>query len=104
MIKAPAFWFEKKSWWPILLWPLAMLYQLGHRIRWWTKRPTPSPIPLICGEYRHGRRGQNSHGSFHWEMLTSMGHTYRFLTRGYGGKEQGPIIVNPAYHSRASGG
>ena len=99
MIKAPSFWFEKNSWRAKLLWPVSFLYQLGHRVRWGITTSKSSPLPLICvGNTGVGGAGKTPTALALGSLLESMGHPYRFLTRGYGGKEKGPLIVNGFYH------
>lgn len=95
MIKAPNFWFKKITWWPILLCPFSLLYQLIHRINWWITKPMTTPTPVICvGNTGLGGAGKTPTALALGNILSSLGYKYHFLTRGYGGSEEGPLVVS----------
>ena len=95
---------EEPDWWyggaapprrlaPLLA-PLAQLYGwlAQGRFRWST--PYRSRLPVVCaGNFTAGGTGKTPLAIFIARLLIERGERPAFLTRGYGGRERGPIWV-----------
>lgn len=102
-MRAPRFW---QAGGPLaaLLAPLGRLYAaLGRRRR--QAVPWRAPCPVICvGNLSAGGSGKTPTALALAERLTALGRRPVFLTRGYGGRERGPLLVEPARHDAAAVG
>jgi tetraacyldisaccharide 4'-kinase len=96
---------EPPSWWygsggadrlkASLLSPLSLLYGSGVRARFALAKPYRSKLPVICiGNFTLGGAGKTPLALAVAEILRELGHRPAFLTRGYGGKLQGPHLVD----------
>ena len=100
MIKPPTFWFQKTSFLKLCLKPLSWIYQCIHGLNWFFKRSKESEIPILCiGNTGVGGAGKTPTALAVGDLLRKLGLSYKYLSRGYGGKELGPIVVQPAYHT-----
>jgi tetraacyldisaccharide 4'-kinase len=100
----PAFWYRPSSWTSKLLMPLAALYGAvaARRLR---REGLDAGIPVICvGNYHLGGAGKTPTVLALAELLRDLGETPVVLSRGYGGKLRGPIMVDPAHHDAAQVG
>lgn len=96
-MRAPRFWWEQPGAASLLLSPLAAIYgsiaarrlaQPGARIG----------IPVICvGNPTVGGAGKTPTAMAIARMLSAAGERPAFLTRGYGGRLAGPVMVDPAH-------
>jgi tetraacyldisaccharide 4'-kinase len=96
-MKAPGFWWSKPGLVSFLLSPVALLYgviaerrmaQDGQRVG----------IPIICvGNPTVGGAGKTPTAIAIARMLIASGEKPMFLTRGYGGRLAGPVMVEPAH-------
>lgn len=102
-MRAPRFW---QAGGPLaaLLSPLGQLYAvLGRRRR--RAAPWRAPCPVICvGNLSAGGSGKTPTALALAERLTALGRRPVFLTRGYGGRERGPLLVEPGRHDAAAVG
>lgn len=88
-----------------LLTPVASAY--GALSRWKARlsKPVQVPVPVICvGNITLGGAGKTPVALALAEYFQSQDYLLHFLSRGYGGKEKGPLQVNPQKHSAAQVG
>ena len=96
-MREPAFW-QRRSLPSAALLPLAALY--GAIAAWRMKKPglTPS-VPVLCvGNYHGGGAGKTPTTLAVVRLLRELDETPVVLSRGYGGRLQGPVLVDPATH------
>ena len=97
-MREPAFWHRPSSPISLLLTPLGALYGLvaGRRLQ---RQGIDAGIPVICvGNYHVGGAGKTPCVLALAEMLRDLGETPVVLSRGYGGRLRGPIMVDGARH------
>lgn len=101
MPRAPAFWFAPKDrpgLVPRLLAPLGWIYAAG------TARRLKTPgyiaqVPVLCvGNLTAGGAGKTPTVIALVERLSARGHVVQVVSRGYGGRLQGPVRVDAARH------
>lgn len=96
-MRAPEFWFRPASAFGALLAPLGCAYGgiVAARAR---RAPSkPSAVPVLCvGNVVLGGAGKTPIALDLGARLAAHGHAVHFLTRGYGGRERGPLRVDPA--------
>jgi tetraacyldisaccharide 4'-kinase len=103
-MREPAFWHRPSSWKSHLLRPLGALYGAvaARRLR---GGGFDAGIPVICvGNYHVGGAGKTPTVLALAEYLRNLGETPVVLSRGYGGKLRGPVLVDPARHIAANVG
>jgi len=103
-MREPAFWWRSPSWMSRLLSPLGLVYgaisgrrmqQPGHR----------AEIPVICvGNYSLGGAGKTPAAIALVKLLCELGETPVVLSRGYGGRLAGPVMVDAVEHTAADVG
>jgi tetraacyldisaccharide 4'-kinase len=100
-MRAPDFWRRGSlSPWPILLSPLAALYSAAGQWRMTKTTPKRTPVPVVCvGNLVAGGAGKTPTAIAVVRRLQEHGRTVHVLSRGYGGRERGPLRVDPAVHS-----
>lgn len=103
-MRAPEFWRHGRGLWPRLLMPLARIYarRTAERLRQpgWT-----APVPVICcGNVSAGGAGKTTLAIELAGMLKAHGIAAHLLCRGYGGREKGPLRVDPDRHDSAAVG
>lgn len=92
-MRAPEFW-QRRSPAALLLAPLGLLYGAG--VAWKARRATPyrAAAQVICiGNLTAGGSGKTPVALALGARLKARGGQVFFLTRGYGGTEQGPVRV-----------
>ena len=102
-MREPRFWYPaKRGTVPLaarLLSPLGGFYGLAGRLRQAKAKPERAAVPVICiGTVTVGGAGKTPLALTIAERLLARGEKVHFLTRGYGGRETGPIRVDPAHH------
>lgn len=104
-MQAPSFWFRPVGWQARMLAPLARLYAAAT-VRRVAQAPKVTPgIPVICiGNINAGGTGKTPATIALVERLIGRGHKPFVLSRGYGGREEGPVLVDPARHDAAAVG
>ena len=105
-MRAPEFWHRRDSSLPAtLLAPFAAVYDALARLRSWRTTPWRAPVPVICvGNLTVGGAGKTPTVLALAEHLKHAGLEIACLSRGYGGRESGPLLVNPDKHSAADVG
>jgi tetraacyldisaccharide 4'-kinase len=99
-MNTPTFWYQKKpSLISLLLWPIALLYQMAAALRSLLAKPYESKLPVICvGNFVVGGGGKTPIIDYLASAL-SKNNKPCILSRGYKGKLKGPMIVSPVWHS-----
>ncbi len=98
-MKAPAFWWQGDGGWrAALLAPVAALYGLLAARR--MNRPgRDTGVPVICiGNFVAGGAGKTPLALLIGDKLEQAGHRPAFLSRGYGGRLAGPLVVDRDTH------
>ncbi len=103
-MREPRFWRAPRagevSILPRLLSPAAFLYGVAGRLRHRFAKPEQAAVPIICiGNITVGGTGKTPLALTLAEWLIRQGEAVHFLTRGYGGTEEGPLRVDPARHT-----
>lgn len=103
-MREPAFWYRPPSLMSRLLMPLGAVY--GQVAAWrMQSRGFDAGIPVICvGNYHTGGAGKTPTVLALTKLLRELGETPVVLSRGYGGKWQGPVKVDPERHIAANVG
>ena len=79
-----------------LLAPAAFLFGAAGRLRRRFTTPERAAVPIICiGNISAGGTGKTPLALTIAERLMKQGEAVSFLTRGYGGQEEGPYHVDP---------
>ncbi|WP_299966593.1 tetraacyldisaccharide 4'-kinase [uncultured Roseobacter sp.] len=107
-MRPPDFWYrppEAPGLRARLLGPLGALYARGTARRLASGNPQRLGIPVICvGNINVGGTGKTPTVIALLERLTARLQRPHVVTRGYGGRLQGPVQVDPARHSAADVG
>ncbi len=96
-MQAPRFWWDKPGAMAALLSPFASLYGAiaARRLQ---QAGARAGIPVICvGNPTVGGAGKTPAAMAIARLLIEAGERPYFLTRGYGGRLAGPVIVEPAH-------
>ena len=102
-MRAPDFW-QKRGLLTALLAPLGALYGISVTLKARRARPYDCGLPVICvGNLTAGGSGKTPVAIAIAEMLRAKGHRPYFLTRGYGGSEQGPALASRGHSASAMG-
>jgi tetraacyldisaccharide 4'-kinase len=103
-MREPAFWHRPRSWQSVLLAPFAAIYG-AIAARRLAKRGEVAAVPVICvGNYHVGGAGKTPTVLALAALLRSMGERPVVVSRGYGGRLQGPLVVVPQRHGAADVG
>lgn len=103
-MKAPGFW-QRDGLLPMLLSPAALCFTAGGWLRRRTAAPRSVAAPVICvGNLVAGGAGKTPVALALAKRLLAHGRTVHFLSRGYGGRERGPLRVDPKRHAAADVG
>ena len=97
-MREPAFWHAPNSWTSHLLRPLGALYGAvaAQRLQ---REGLHAGIPVFCvGNFHLGGAGKTPTVLALARMLGELGETPVVLSRGYGGRLRGPVMVDPARH------
>jgi tetraacyldisaccharide 4'-kinase len=102
-MRPPDFWSSRRLVSTVLV-PAGWIYALATRRR--LARPGwRAPVPVICvGNIGVGGAGKTPVALELARMLCAAGHRPHFLTRGYRGRERGPVRVDPAKHDAGAVG
>lgn len=87
-----------------LLSPLGALHNASIAFKFAYAKPYRAAMPVICiGNLTAGGSGKTPVALAVAEMLKARGRKPVFLTRGYGGKTRGPLLVKPHHPARLVG-
>ena len=103
-MREPAFWWRNSGFFAGLLTPLAAGYGLvaARRMR---PQGVRTGVPVICvGNFTLGGSGKTPTAIAIAELLAGAGRKPALLTRGYGGAEVGPLLVDVHRHDATQAG
>lgn len=105
-MRAPDFWQRaRRSPWPFLLLPLSRLWRLAFALRQRRARPLRLGVPVICvGNLVVGGAGKTPTVLALAKRLQAQGVAVHVISRGYGGRKKGPLLVDPARHAASEVG
>lgn len=104
-MKPPLFWYQERSFWGALLAPLGNLYAAATARRVARRHTFEANVPVICiGNINAGGTGKTPTAIAITNHLVERGRTVQIVSRGYGGKLDGPVLVDPATHSASDVG
>jgi tetraacyldisaccharide 4'-kinase len=96
-MRAPAFW-QQNGWLPTAFAPAACAWTVVARFRQRTAHPVKVSVPVICvGNVTAGGAGKTPTVLALFAALRARA-TAHVLSRGYGGRLQGPVRVDPDRH------
>lgn len=99
-MKPPLFWFRETRLWPVVLSPLAWIWQAVAARRWRKGAHVRLAVPVICvGNINMGGTGKTPTVISLVGQLQAMGKTPHVVSRGYGGEQRGPTSVDLRRHS-----
>src|SRR5882757_7936576 len=94
-MRDPAFWWRDGSLMAGLLAPLGLVYG-AIAARRMAKAGARAGVPVICvGNFTLGGAGKTPAAMWLGKMLEADGERPCFLSRGYGGDNTGPKLVDP---------
>lgn len=96
----PTFWWRRIGPTALLLAPIGLIYGAIAGLRMGRDKGAEPPLPLVCvGNFVAGGAGKTPTVIRLAEIARANGLDPCFLTRGYGGKKRGPLLVNLDRHS-----
>lgn len=100
-VSEPSWWYGRgETWKASLLSPIATVVGAIARRRILNAKPYRSPLPVICvGNFTAGGSGKTPLALLLAKLIAAEGREPWFLSRGYGGKLEGPIRVDAERHS-----
>jgi len=103
-MKTPSFW-SSKTFLSTLLVPVSIIYDMIGTLSRAKIRPAAFPVPIICiGNLTAGGAGKTPVALYIGERLKAKNINAYFLSRGYGGRLEGPVLVKPEKHKAADVG
>lgn len=98
-MREPAFWYRPRSFKSHALRPLGALYGAIAERRM-LRNGVDAGIPVLCvGNYHVGGAGKTPTVLALTNLLRDLGETPIVLSRGYGGRLRGPVMVDAARHT-----
>jgi len=101
-MRTPEFWYtapDRRDWRAWALSPLGRIYGRATARQLARGGGIDPGVPVICvGNINAGGTGKTPTVIWVAERLRDMGHEPHVVTRGYGGRLEGPIRVDPARH------
>lgn len=105
MKQAPDFWWRGFSWQALVLFLPSLVYGRITGQRMLQKPKGRASVPVICiGNFVVGGTGKTPFSLRLAERLKAEGYKPAFLLRGYGGTEEGPLVVDAFEHDAATVG
>jgi len=103
-MREPAFWYRPRSFKSHALRPLGLLYGAITERRM-LRKGFDAGIPVICvGNYHVGGAGKTPTVLALTKLLRDLGETPVVISRGYGGRLKGPVMVDRNSHTAADVG
>jgi len=103
-VRAPAFW-SRRGLASTLLVPLGALHAAAGRLRRRMATPHDPSVPVVCvGNLVAGGAGKTPVAIAIARHYLEQGADIHFLSRGYGGRLEGPLRVDPGQHTAADVG
>jgi tetraacyldisaccharide 4'-kinase len=103
-LRAPFFWYRRKSVLASALAPLGAVYGRIAEKRFAQGDPYRSRLPVICiGNFTSGGGGKTPTAIAVAKLLAELGAKPAFLTRGYGGTTEGPEFVKKGHGAEEVG-
>ena len=101
MIAAPGFWWEPRpTLQALLLSPVSYIWAWRSSARMRREPVFRAPVPVICiGNFVVGGAGKTPTSLTIATIARRLGRKPGFLAPGYGGREQGPLLVDAAQHN-----
>jgi tetraacyldisaccharide 4'-kinase len=104
MLKTPSWYYKENP--PLYrwaLWPLSLLFGLAHNIRWASaKTPYRAKAKVISiGNISVGGSAKTPVARALAHSLKTKGYRGLILSRGYGGSQIGPLLIDPNQHDAA---
>lgn len=94
-MRAPRHWDDPDHWLARALSPVASVYASVSSLRARMVVPQRAGVPVICvGNITAGGSGKTPVSIAVARQLAALGHNPAFLTRGYGGRLAGPLLVD----------
>lgn len=107
-MRAPGYWqnpADRPGLMPRLLGPLGALYAMGTARRIAAGDPLDVGVPVICvGNLSAGGTGKTPTVIALLERLIARGVAVHVVSKGYGGRLEGPVRVDPAAHDASQTG
>lgn len=98
-MRAPEFW-KTDNLASFCLMPASILWRVAASVRRRVTHPAKAPVPILCvGNLVAGGAGKTPLALNFAAHLQSLGWNPHFLTRGYGGRESGPLQVDRNRHN-----
>jgi len=98
-VRAPDYW-RRRTVTPFVLLPVSWLYSLAGALRQRLAKPWRAPVPVVCaGNLVAGGAGKTPLALALADRLMASGVQVHFLTRGYGGRQTGPLRVDSKKHT-----
>lgn len=100
-VSEPSWWYGRgETWKAVLLSPVAAIVGAIAKRRILNAKPYRSRLPVICvGNFTAGGSGKTPLALLLAKTLAAEGREPWFLSRGYGGKLEGPLRVDPERHT-----
>ncbi|MGE3623328.1 MAG: tetraacyldisaccharide 4'-kinase [Bdellovibrionales bacterium] len=99
-MKAPSFWYRSYGLTAFALEPFSLLWRAGGLARKILSSPYDGQKPSICiGNISVGGTGKTPAALAVARVLQQAGARPVFVSRGYGGRERGPLRVDPSRHT-----
>jgi tetraacyldisaccharide 4'-kinase len=96
----PPFWWKPTSAMALALSPVSLIYGWGAARRMASPARGSVPVPVLCvGNFIAGGAGKTPTAIALAGAITRRGLRPGFLTRGYGGRVEGPAVVDANLHS-----
>lgn len=103
-MREPAFWYRPPSWISRLLFPFGAVYG-AITARRMLRKGTVAGIPVFCiGNYHVGGAGKTPTTLALSHLLREMGEQPFVVSRGYGGRLEGPVRVDLDIHAASDVG
>ena len=107
MINSPKFWY-RNDWLSkvlaLIIYPLSIIWIIISFIKKKVSKTYRSKLKIICvGNLNIGGTGKTPFAIYTYKILKELGFNPVFLTRGYGGKEKGPIKVESTHQYKDVG-